>query len=94
MNELRDEVQEFQERWNSMVLDITEDGVITCDEAQAVHGWIASERDAYTTLKAQIEDRQSNSALLHPIDELLRKAEAMDARMMHIIAQCEGSDER
>ena len=92
MDELRDEVQEFQERWNSMVLDITEDGVITCDEAQAVQGWIASERDAYATLKAQIEDRQPNSTLLHTIDELLRKADAMDARMVRIIAQCEGSD--
>ena len=35
MNPLRDEVQEFQERWNSMVLDITEDFKITCDEARA-----------------------------------------------------------
>jgi hypothetical protein len=37
-----------------MVLDITEDGVITCDEAQTVHGWIASERKAYGILKKKI----------------------------------------
>ena len=54
MDELRDEVQEFQERWNSMVLDITEDLVITCDEAHTVHGWIISERKAYTILKKKI----------------------------------------
>ena len=54
MDELRDEVQEFQERWNSMVLDITEDLKITCDEAQTVHGWIASERKAYAILKKKI----------------------------------------
>jgi hypothetical protein len=92
MDELRDEVQEFQERWNSMVLDITEDGVITCDEAKLVHDWIAGEREAYALLKAQLEDRQSPAALLDAIDELSQKADAMDARMERIIAQCQGSD--
>jgi hypothetical protein len=92
MDELRDEVQEFQERWNSMVLDITEDGVITCDEAQMVHDWIASEREAYTILKEQIEQIESSIALLNAINELSRKADEMNARMERIIAQCQGGD--
>jgi hypothetical protein len=54
MNPLRDEVQEFQERWNSMVLDITEDLKITCDEARAVRKWLMTERRAYGVLKKRI----------------------------------------
>ncbi len=51
---LRQEVQEFQERWNSMVLDITEDFKITCEEARTVHDWLGRERKAYAVLKKRI----------------------------------------
>ena len=54
MDVLREEVQEFQERWNSMVLDITEDLKITCDEARAVRKWLTTERRAYAVLKRKI----------------------------------------
>ncbi len=54
MDVLRDEVQEFQERWNSMVLDITEDLKITCEEARTVQDWIGTERKAYIVLKKKI----------------------------------------
>ncbi len=54
MDSLRQEVQEFQERWNSMVLDITEDLKITCDEAYTVRKWLTTERRAYKLLKRQI----------------------------------------
>jgi hypothetical protein len=54
MDVLHQEVQEFQERWNSMVLDITEDLKITCDEARAVRKWLATERRAYGVLKKKI----------------------------------------
>jgi polyhydroxyalkanoate synthesis regulator phasin len=54
MDELRHEVQEFQERWNSMVLDITEDLKITCDEAKRVSKWLVTERKAYNLLKKKI----------------------------------------
>ncbi len=54
MDELRQEVQEFQERWNSMVLDITEDLKITCDEAKRVKKWLTTERKAYTLLKKKV----------------------------------------
>lgn len=54
MDVLREEVQEFQERWNSMVLDITEDFKITCDEARAVQKWLKTERRAYAVLKRRI----------------------------------------
>jgi predicted transcriptional regulator len=54
MDELRDEVQEFQERWNSMVLDITEDLKITCDEAKQVSQWLIGERKAYHILKKKV----------------------------------------
>lgn len=54
MDMLREEVQEFQERWNSMVLDITEDLRITCDEARAVRKWLTTERRAYRVLKRKI----------------------------------------
>ncbi len=54
MDVLREEVQEFQERWNSMVLDITEDLKITCDEARAVRKWLKTERRAYAVLKRRI----------------------------------------
>ena len=101
MDELRDEVQEFQERWNSMVLDITEDLKITCDEAQTVHGWIAGERQAYAMLKEKInlEMRESSShlqpyqTLMLAVDELARKADEMEVRAEQIIAQCQGKEE-
>lgn len=54
MNDLRADVQEMQERWNSMVLDITEDLKITCDEARTVRGWLITERKAYAILKRKI----------------------------------------
>ncbi len=54
MDPLHQEVQEFQERWNSMVLDITEDFRITCDEAYAVQKWLATERKAYKLLKRKL----------------------------------------
>lgn len=54
MDELRAEVQEFQERWNSMVLDITEDFRITCEEARRVRQWLAVEKKAYYVLKRKI----------------------------------------
>ena len=54
MDELVQEVQEFQERWNSMVLDITEDLKITCDEAHRVRHWLVTERKAYNVLKKKI----------------------------------------
>ena len=54
MDMLREEVQEFQERWNSMVLDITEDLKITCDEARSVRKWLTTERRAYAVLKRKI----------------------------------------
>lgn len=54
MDELRQEVQEFQERWNSMVLDITEDFKITCEEARRVRQWLAVEKKAYYVLKRKI----------------------------------------
>ncbi len=54
MDELVQEVQEFQERWNSMVLDITEDLKITCDEARRVRQWLVTERKAYHLLKKKI----------------------------------------
>jgi hypothetical protein len=54
MDELVQEVQEFQERWNSMVLDITEDLKITCDEAHRVRRWLVTERRAYNVLKKKI----------------------------------------
>ena len=57
MDELREEVQEFQERWNSMVLDITEDLKITCDEAQ-------------TVLEAGVQVLKERSALASRLIEL------------------------
>jgi len=54
MDPLHQEVQEFQERWNSMVLDITEDLKITCDEARTVRKWLVTERKAYNILKKKI----------------------------------------
>ena len=54
MNSLQQDVQEFQERWNSMVLDITEDLKITCDEAKRVSKWLVGERKAYTLLKKKV----------------------------------------
>lgn len=54
MDELKHEVQEFQERWNSMVLDITEDFKITCDEARRVKDWLITERKAYSVLKKKL----------------------------------------
>jgi len=54
MDELRAEVQEFQERWNSMVLDITEDFRITCEEARRVRQWLVVEKKAYYVLKRKI----------------------------------------
>ena len=90
MDELRDEVQEFQERWNSMVLDITEDFKITCDEAQAVHGWIASERDAYIILKEKIDleirsiraeyDLDEQTAQIQPYATLLQAVDELSRK--------------
>ncbi len=54
MDVLRQEVQEFQERWNSMVLDITEDLKITCAEARTVRDFLGTERKAYTVLKKRV----------------------------------------
>ncbi len=54
MDSLGQEVQEFQERWNSMVLDITEDFKITCEEAYTVRKWLTTERRAYNVLKKKI----------------------------------------
>lgn len=54
MDPLHQEVQEFQERWNSMVLDITEDLKITCEEARTVKKWLVTERKAYNILKKKL----------------------------------------
>lgn len=57
MEVLREETQEFQERWNSMVLDITEDFRITCEEARKVSNWLVTERKAYAVLKQKVNLR-------------------------------------
>lgn len=80
MDPLRAEVQEFQERWNSMVLDITEDLKITCDEAYAVRKWLATERRAYRLLKRKINleirrIRAEYAGLLAKIDDPLAAKE-------------------
>lgn len=54
MDVLREEILEFQERWNSMVLDITEDLKITCEEARTVRDWLGTERKAYGILKKKV----------------------------------------
>jgi hypothetical protein len=54
MDSLQNEVQALQERWNSMVLDITRDLKITCDEARMVLHWLVSERKSYAVVKKKI----------------------------------------
>lgn len=74
MDTLFEEVQEFQERWNSMVLDVTEDFTITCDEAEAVRKWLVTERKAYNILKKKINHEIRAARHAHE-----QRAETLDA---------------
>ena len=83
MDVLRQEVQEFQERWNSMVLDITEDLKITCEEARTVQNWIAAERKAYVLLKKKINlqirtIRSEYELLLQQDDRVIVRAQRLE----------------
>ncbi len=82
MDPLHQEVQEFQERWNSMVLDITEDFKITCDEAQTVRKWLVAERKAYNILKKKINlEVRSVRHDYDQRDETLSVADRKDAKI-------------
>jgi hypothetical protein len=54
MDDLRKEIRDYQERWNSMVRDITADLKITCEEAQKVRQWVIDERKRYIVLKKKL----------------------------------------
>ena len=82
MDELRAEVQEFQERWNSMVLDITEDFKITCEEARRVRQWLTVEKKAYYVLKKKINLEIRSTRHEHDLsDDALNKADRQEAKI-------------
>src|SRR5664279_1806396 len=83
MDELRQDVQEFQERWNSMVLDITEDLKITCEEAQTVSKWLVTERKAYAVLKKKInlEIRTIRNEIEQRINEDEKRGSVRELRL-------------